>query len=209
MLRILLADDHEIFREALQVLLEREGLDVVAGAADGREAVRLAQQLQPDFAILDLAMPMLNGLDAAGEIRRAVPKIRIILLTMYDDTPHVRQALDAGINGYVLKTQARRDLLQAIAAVTQGGRYLSPGISQAVADAYASSGRRGPDVLTPRERQVLQLITEGKPTKEIAYLLGIAFKTAESHRIRIIHKLGVQNTAHLVRYAMEHGLVQS
>ena len=206
--RILLADDHPIVREGLRALLEREGFDVQAEAADGREAVRLARDLSPHVALLDLVMPLLNGLDAAREIRRASPRTKRILLTMYTEDSYVIEAIRAGINGYVLKTQAVADLAQATREVCQGRVYLSPGISRTVIEAYIDRTEPPPDPLSRREREVLQLVAEGKTSKEIAHLLGVTTKTAEVHRVRIMKKLGIQGTAALVRYAIRRGLVR-
>ncbi len=207
-LRILLADDHLIFRQSLKGLLEREGFQIIGEAADGQEAVRRARDLSPDVAVLDLAMPLLNGLDAAREIVRASPRTRPILLTMHTEDPYVMEALRAGIKGYVLKTQPSTDLVQAIQEVSRGRIYLSPGISRTVVDAYLAKTELPPDPLSPREREVLQLVAEGKTTKEIARLLGVSVKTAENHRTRIMAKLDIHETAGLVRYAIRHGIIQ-
>jgi len=207
-LRILLADDHQIVRQGLKALLEREGFDVAAEASDGLEAVRLARDLQPDVAVLDIGMPLLNGLDAARQVLQASSRTRAILLTMHAEDHYVLEAVRAGVTGYVLKTQAAGDLVQAIREVAGGAIYLSPGVSQAVVQAYRAKSDLPPDPLTPRERQVLQLIAEGKRTKEIAALLGVSVKTAESHRTRLMEKLNIHETASLVRYALQRGLIQ-
>ena len=207
-LRILLADDHLIFRQSLKGLLEREGFQIIGEAADGQEAVRRVRDLSPDVAVLDLAMPLLNGLDAAREIVRASPRTRPILLTMHTEDPYVMEALRAGIKGYVLKTQPSTDLVQAIQEVSRGRIYLSPGNSRTVVDAYLAKTELPPDPLSPREREVLQLVAEGKTTKEIARLLGVSVKTAENHRTRIMAKLDIHETAGLVRYAIRHGIIQ-
>ncbi|MBI2884308.1 MAG: response regulator transcription factor [Candidatus Methylomirabilis oxyfera] len=206
--RVLLADDHLIVRQGCKALLEREGFEVIAEASDGQEAVRLAESLRPDVAVLDLAMPLMNGLEASQEILRASPRTRSVLLTMYTDDHYVIQALRAGIRGYVVKTQAPSDLVQAIQEATKGAIYLSPTISRAVVDAYLAKTELPPDPLTPRERQVLQLVAEGKTAKEAAELLGISVKTVESHRTRIKEKLDIHETAGLVRYAIRQGLIQ-
>jgi two-component system response regulator NreC len=207
-LRVLLADDHAVVRQGLKALLEREGLQVVGEASDGHEAVRLAQTLAPDVAVLDLSMPLLNGLDAAAAIQAATPRTRTILLTMYTEDHQVVKALQVGIRGYVVKTQATEDVVRAIREVSRGRVYLSPGISQVVVEGYLSKAETPPDPLTPRERQALQLIAEGKTTKEVAALLGLTVKTAESYRSRIMQKLDIHATAGLVRYAIRRGIIE-
>jgi two-component system, NarL family, response regulator NreC len=207
-LRILLADDHQIVRQGLKGLLEREEFEVVGDAADGREAVRLAQELSPDVAVLDFTMPVLNGLDAAREILRACPRTGVILLTMHTEDERVVGALRAGIRGYVLKTQAAEELAQAIQEVSRGGTFLSPRVSRVVVDAYLAKTDLPADPLTPRERQVLQLVAEGKTTKEVAAELGLTTKTAESYRSKIMEKLDIHDTAGLVRYAIRQGLIE-
>lgn len=204
--RVLLADDHQIVREGLRSLLEKAGHSVVAEAANGREALGLARSMTPDIAVLDMSMPLLNGLDAAHEIRRAVPGIKTILLTMYNDKSYVLKALRGGARGYVLKTQASVDLIRAIQEIMRGEVYISPGVAASVVDAYLGKSDEESDPLTPRERQILQLVAEGKTTKEIARLLNVSFKTAESHRNRIMKKLGVHNVTGLVHYAIRSGL---
>lgn len=207
-LQILLADDHLIVRQGLKALLEREGFEVVGEASDGHEAVRVAQALRPDVAVLDLAMPVLNGLDAARKIMQASPRTKSILLTMHTEDQYVLEAVKTGITGYILKTQAAAELVKAIQEVARGMVYLSPSISRAVVQAYLAKTELPPDPLTPREREVLQLVAEGKTTKEIAQLLGVSVKTVESHRTRIMEKLDMHGTASLVRYAIRQGLIQ-
>src|SRR6184192_3973826 len=187
--RILLADDHEIVRQGLRLLLQREGFEVIGEAANGQEAIRVARESCPDVAVLDYAMPLLNGFDAAREILQACPRAKAILLTMHTEDHYVLEALRAGVKGYVVKTQAAADLVRAIHEVQRGMVYLSPGVSQTVVQAYLTKSDIPPDPLSPREREVLQLIAEGKTTKEVAGLLGISFKTAESHRMRIMRKV--------------------
>ena len=208
--RILLADDHQIVRQGLKTLLEREGLAVVAEVADGQAAVRVSRAHCPDVAVLDFGMPLLNGLGAAREILRACPRAQVILLTMHKEDRYVLEALQAGVRGYVIKTQATADLVRAIQEVQRGMMYLSPGIPMTVVDAFLtkSESEVSPDQLTARELEVLQLVAEGKSTKEIARLLGIGHKTAESHRTRIMKKTNIHNTAGLVRYAISRGLTQ-
>ena len=206
-MKVLIADDHQIVRQGLRMLLERERFTVVAEAVDGREAVRLAIDLRPDVAILDLTMPLLNGLEAAREVLRERGGTRVILLTMHAEEHQVAIALRAGVRGYVLKTQAAEDLTHAIRAVVAGQTYLSPAISSLVVDAYVSGERPAADPLAPRERQVLQLVAEGKTSKEIAAIMGLSVKTAESYRTRLMEKLEIHQTAGLVRYAIRNGIV--
>jgi len=206
--QVLIADDHPLIRQGLRSLLEKRGFTVVGEAVDGREATQLAQELEPDVAVLDLAMPLLNGLDAAREIIRASRRTKTILVTVHTADQYVLEALQAGVRGYVLKSQATADLVQAVHEVMRGGRYLSPGISEAVVQAYLGKTDLPSDPLTSREREVLQLIAEGKKTKEIAGLLGVSVKTVESHRTRLMEKLDIRQTAGLVRYAIRRGLIQ-
>jgi two-component system response regulator NreC len=207
-IRVVLADNHELVRQGLKALLEREGFDVVGEASDGQEAVRLVPVVRPDVAIIDISMPTLNGLDAARELHRSPQRTRTILLTRHDEDQYVTEALRAGVRGYVLKNQAANDLVHAIQQVCRGEIYLSPSISRTVVEAFLSKTAVPTDPLTSRERQVLQLIGEGKSSKEIATLLGISVKTAESHRTRLMRKLDIHELASLVRYAIRRGLVQ-
>lgn len=206
--RILLADDHLIVREGVRSLLEKAGHEVVAEASDGHEALWLARTLLPDIAVLDMTMPLLNGLDAAHQIHKIVPTIKTILLTMHNEKGYVLRALREGLRGYVLKSQASEDLIRAIQEVMHGDIYISPSVAGAVVEAYLGKDDIDSDPLTPRERQILQLVAEGKTTKEIASLLNVSFKTAESHRNRIMKKLDIRNTTGLVRYAIRSGLVR-
>src|SRR2546427_6104829 len=207
--RVILADDHTLVRQGLKSLLEREGIQVVGEASDGQEAIVIATKLMPDVAIIDISMPILNGLDAARAVRKACPKTKTILLTRHDEDQYVTEALRAGVKGYVLKHQAANDLVHAIHQVCRGGVYLSPSISRAVVEAYLSKTELPSDRPSSRERQVLQLVGEGKSTKEVAALLGISVKTAESHRSRVMQKLDIHETASLVRYAIRRGLIQA
>jgi DNA-binding NarL/FixJ family response regulator len=207
-IRVVLADDHELVRQGLKALLEREGFQVVGEASNGQEAIRLVPNVRPDVAILDISMPILNGLDAARELKKSSQTTRTILLTRHDEDQYVTEALRSGVKGYVLKNQAATDLVHAIQQVCRGGIYLSPGISQTVVEAFLSKTSLPTDPLTSRERQVLQLVGEGKSSKEIAALLGISVKTAESHRTRLMRKLDIHELASLVRYAIRRGLVQ-
>ena len=208
-LRILIADDHAIVRQGFRALLEREGFDVVGEAVDGQEAVRLAGVLKPDVAVLDVSMPLLNGLEAGREIQRAHKDTQVVLLTMRAEDHLMAAALRGGIRAYVLKSQAADELVTAIRAVVRHQIYLSPGISKFVVDAYVNGESAPVDPLAPRERQVLQLVAEGKTSKEIAMVLGLSPKTAESYRARVMEKLDIHETAGLVRYAIRQGIVQA
>jgi two-component system, NarL family, response regulator NreC len=208
-LRVLIADDHVVVRQGIRALLERAGFDVVGEAGDGQEAIRLAEKCQPDAALLDVAMPILNGIDAAREIVRVSPRTKTILLTMYAEDRHVLDGLRAGVSGVVVKSRAFDEVLRAIQTVSQGYTYLSPDASTVVAKSFLATHDAAEPHLPPRERQVLQLVAEGKTTKEIASLLGISVKTAESHRMKIMERLGIHDTAGLVRYAIREGLIQA
>jgi DNA-binding NarL/FixJ family response regulator len=207
-IRVVLADNHILVRQGIKSLLEREGFQIVGEAGDGQELVRIAEELQPEVAVLDIGMPLMNGLVAARELKRVCPKTKTILLTRHDEDQYVIEALRAGIRGYVLKNQAATDLVHALQQVCRGQVYLSPGISRVVVDAYLSKSSVPDDPLSAREHEVLQLIAEGKSTKDVAALLGISVKTAESHRSRLMQKLDIHETASLVRYAVRRGLVQ-
>jgi len=205
---VVLADDHLLVRQGIRVLLEREKFQILGEAADGLEAIRLAQQHQPDVMILDLAMPNLNGISAAGEIRKVSPRTKTILLTMHTEEHYILEALRAGVKGCVWKSQAADQLLQAIRDVCAGGVYLSPMVSGALVQAYLAKTELPNDPLTPREQQVLQLIAEEKTTKEVAIILGVTVKTAESHRTKLMEKLDIHSAAGLVRYAIRRGVVE-
>jgi DNA-binding NarL/FixJ family response regulator len=204
--RILLAEDHVMLRQGLRTFLEQAGMAVIGEAGDGQEALRIAHEQHPDVAVLDIGMPYLNGLETARRLREALPQTKIVLLTMHTEDPYVLEAIQAGAVGYVLKTQAMLDLVQAIQNVLQGQIYLSPRISRALVTAYLTRSDLPPDPLTSREREVLQLIAEGETTKEIAWRLKLSAKTVESHRIRLMRKLDIHETATLVRYAIRRGL---
>ena len=207
-IRVVLADNHELLRQGLKALLEREGIQVIGEAADGQEAIRLVTDLSPDIVILDISMPLLNGLNVSRELNKSSQKTKTIVLTRHQEDQYVTEALRVGVRGYVLKSQAATDLLTAIRQVHSGGVYLCPGISRAVVDAFLSKADLSADPLTSREHQVLQLVVEGHSSKDVARLLGISPKTAESHRMRLMRKLNIHETASLVRYAIRHGYVQ-
>jgi two-component system, NarL family, response regulator NreC len=206
--QVLLADDHQVVRESLRALLEREGYKIVGEASNGQEAVKLAETARPDIAVLDISMAALNGLDAAVEIQKVSPRTKTIFLTVHDEDPYLLNALRAGARGYVIKTHAAQELLRAIREASRGGVYLSPDVSRAVVQAYQNKTELASEPLSPRERQVLQLIAEGKTTKEVAADLNISVKTAETHRTRIMEKLDIHETASLVRYAIRRGMIQ-
>ena len=206
-IRLVLADDHVLVRQGLKTLLQSAGFVVAGEAADGREAVRLVRSENPDVAVLDISMPQFNGLNAALELARLCPRVKLVVLTQHDEPQYVTEALRCGVRGYVLKSQAARDLVQAIEGVCRGEVYLSPGVASAVAEAYLAPQHTA--ALSVRERQVLQLIAEGHSTKAIAVRLAISAKTVESHRSKLMQKLDIHDTASLVRYAIRHGVTQA
>jgi DNA-binding NarL/FixJ family response regulator len=206
--RVLLADDHVVVRDGLKNLLLQAGFEVAAEASNGREAVDWAVKLCPDVALIDISMPLLNGIDAARQIFAASPRTKTILLTMHNDEQYALEALRAGVKGYVLKTQAAADLVHAVRSVLQGNVYLSPGISESVVKAALAINAGVLDPLTQREREVLQLIAEGKSNKEISQQLNMSVRTVESHRSNLMKKLDIHEIAGLVRYAIKIGLIQ-
>lgn len=212
-LRILIADDHEVARGGIRSLLEgHEGWEVCGEARDGREAVELAGQLQPDILLLDIGMPNLNGLDAARQILAAMPEARILILTIHDSEFVVREVLAAGARGFVLKSDAGRDLVAAVEALQNRRSFFTPKISQMMLDGYLRPSQENEmsvqTVLTPREREVLQLVAEGKSTKEVATMLKLSVKTAETHRTNLMRKLNLHSVADLTLYAVRNGIVQ-
>lgn len=215
MIRILIADDHGIVRTGLKLLLERmEGIQVVGEAADGREAVRRAKELQPDVVIMDIGMPLLNGLDAAGQILRENERIGVIILSMYTDESYIVRALDAGAKGYLLKDNADDDVERAIRSVAIGRPFFSPSIARALLEDYVRLMRErriqdSYDLLTEREREVLQLLAEGKSNKEAATILNLSPYTVESHRQNLMQKIGLHNTAEIVLYGVRKGIISA
>ena len=205
---VVIADDHPIVREGVRKLLDSQEFRIVGEASDGLNTVSLVEELRPDVVVLDLAMPTLNGAGAAREIAKVSPRTKVVLLTMYTEERHILGALRAGVKGCVSKTQAPEHLLQAIREVRAGGVYLSPTISGVVVQGYLAKTELPDEPLTSRERQVLQLIAEGNTTKQIAVLLGVSVRTAESHRSTLMEKLDLHSTAELVRYAIRRGVVQ-
>jgi len=202
--RVLIADDHALVREGISILISRGGFTVVAEASNGQEALKQASRYQPDMAVLDMNMPIMNGLETAQELRRLSPHTKSIVLSLHADADNVLAAMRAGIKGYVLKSQSVVELLQALNDVSTGGFYLSPGVSGVVVDAVRTKSSLTDDPLTGRERQVLKLVAEGYSTKECANILGVSVKTADSHRTRLMRKLSIHGTAGLVRYAVRH-----
>ncbi len=210
-IKILLADDHAVLRESLQhILSEEEGIEVLAEAENGREAVQIALESDIDIILMDINMPELNGIDAAKQILRDKPAVKIIILSMYSDHPYVDSALKAGVTGYILKNSAITEVVTAIRAVSHGRLYLSPEITGILVDDYihysSSEEMISTSPLSLREREVLQLLAEGKTTKVIAGLLSISEKTAEVHRKKIMEKLNLHSIAELTKYAIREGI---
>ncbi len=206
--RILLADDHGVVRNGFRMILAAQlDMEVVGEASNGREAVELAGRLMPDVVVMDVTMPELNGIEAARQIVKAVPKARVLALSMQKDSVYVREMLRAGAKGYLLKDSTEKDLLAAVRAVAQGKGWLSPEVSGAVLEDYRKHVTNPIDLLTPREREVLQLIAESRTNKEIASSLGLSIYTVEAHRGRIMEKLNLHTIGELVRFAVRNGLI--
>ena len=213
-IKVLLADDHTLVRAGLRTLIEGfEGFRVVAETSDGREAVRLIRQLQPDIALIDISMPGLNGLDATALISRETPDTRVVILSMHTAETYVLEALRAGAAGYVVKDAAVDEMERALRAVQKGERWLSPSVSRHLLDEYLRLVRGQPiagsgmEALTPRQREILQLIAEGHSTREIADRLAISIKTVETHRAQIMERLSIRDVAGLTRFALRAGLI--
>jgi DNA-binding NarL/FixJ family response regulator len=212
--RILVADDHQVVRTGLRALLEsKSGWQVCAEAANGREAVEKAGQLKPDVAVLDIGMPLLNGVEATRQIRKLSPQTEILILTMHDSELLIQEVLGAGALGYILKDDADRNLVAAVDALRRHKPYLSSRVSESVSNPASADGTAfnpsSRSRLTPREREVLQLLAEGKSNKEVAAILGISVKTAETHRANIMLKLDFHSVTELVRYAVRNKIIQS
>lgn len=210
-IRIILADDHRIIRDGIRVLLAGlDGMEVIADVGDGRTAVKLAAELKPDVIVMDIGMPDLNGMEATRQIKAEVPGVQVIALSMHRDVRFVSEMLRAGASGYLLKESAFEELARAIQAVTRHETYLSPSISGVVVQDYVSrlgeARPAGSAALTPREREVLQLISEGHSSKEVAFRLHVSLKTVETHRHQIMSKLGLRSVAELTKYALREGL---
>ena len=212
-LGILLADDHTLMRQGLRKILEeRSDWEVVAEAGDGREAVRLALEHKPDVAVLDIAMPLLNGIEATSQITRRAPEVRVLILSMYSDEAYILQVLQAGAKGYLLKDSADADLIRAVTAVGKGKSFFSPAVAKVMLDDYVRHlAERGItdryDSLSEREREIFQLIAEGHSNKEMAELLSLSVSTVETHRAHIMEKLDVHSTAEIVLYAVRKGVI--
>lgn len=215
-LRILIADDHEVVRRGLSALLQaQEGWEICGEASDGREAVEKAKLLKPDFVILDIGMPNLNGLAATRQLIQHDPNFKIIVLTITDSDHVIREALDAGARGFVLKSDAVRDLVSAIDALQRGQMFFTPRVNELVLAGFLEKGTVSPrgapprfPSLTPREREVIQLLAEGKSSKEVASVLNLSTKTAETHRSNIMRKLGFHSIRDLVLYAVKNNIIQ-
>ncbi len=212
-IKVLLADDHGVVRKGLRFLIEHEdGMSVCGEAADGREAVRLARELEPNVVVMDIAMPQLNGIDATAQIVRALPSANVLVLSMHGDESYLLRVLEAGARGYLLKDTAEEDLLRAIRVVASGKPFFSPAIAQTLLEDYVRTlQQRGQQdsysLLTEREREVLQLLAEGRSNKEVASLLDLSVYTVETHRTRIMQKLNLHNTAELVLYAVRKKII--
>jgi len=207
-IRILLADDHAVVRQGFKMILAAQpDMEIVGEAGNGREALDLAGQLQPDVIVMDVAMPELNGIEATRRVADLSPRSRVLALSMHKDSVYVREILRAGARGYLLKDSIASDLLAAVRAVSRGEGYLSPGVSDAVLNDYRRHVTDPIDLLTSREREVLQMIAEGKTNKEVATVLNLSVYTVDAHRGRIMEKLNVHSVTDLVRFAVRCGLV--
>jgi two-component system, NarL family, response regulator NreC len=212
--KVLIADDHGVVRKGLRLLLEQYAeIEVVGEAANGREAVRLATELSPNVILMDVAMPLLNGIDAAEQIRKANDQIGVVMLTMHADEGYLLRALNAGVRGYLLKESAEEDLLRAVQAVSRGKPFFSPAITHTLLEDYMRVLKEDGlsdsfELLTTREREVLQLLAEGKTNKEVASILDVSLYTIESHRTNLMQKLNLHNTAEIVLYAVRKNLVR-
>jgi len=211
--RIVLADDHTVVRKGLRLLLESvPQFQVVSDAADGRQAVALAEEQRPDVVVMDIAMPILNGLEAARQISAKLPQTAIVFLSMHSDEAYVSKALKAGARAYLLKDSAENDLINAVEAVSEGKSFFSPAVSKVLAEDYMRQMREHGvddsfDLLTTREREILQLFAEGKSNKEVANLLNLSLYTVETHRGNIFQKLNLHSTADLILYAVRKGVI--
>lgn len=207
-IRILLADDHAVVRQGFKMILaEQADMEIVGEAGNGREAVALAESLKPDIVVMDVAMPELNGIEATRRMAEAAPHARVVALSMHKDSVYVREILRAGARGYLLKDSVAGDLVSAVRAVARGEGYISPAVSNAVLDDYRRHVTNPIDTLTSREREVLQMLAEGKTNKEIATILNLSVYTVDAHRGRIMEKLNLHSINEMVRFAVRNGLI--
>src|SRR6201987_5023457 len=212
-IRILLADDHQLMRSGIRLMLERESdLSVVGEASDGREAVALAKSLRPDVVVMDIGMANLNGIEAAQQVTQNRPEVAIVMLSMHSDESYVLRALKAGARGYLLKDSAEADLIKAVHAVAGGKSFFSPAVSKVLLDDYVRKLKRSGaedayDLLTPREREILQLVAEGKSNKDVANLLNLSVYTVETHRSNIMEKLHLKGIPELILFAVRKGII--
>jgi len=217
-LRVVVADDHEVVRKGLRSILEEQpGWEVTGEASDGREAVDKVKSLRPDVSVVDVGMPGLNGLEATRQMLRNDPQTRVLILTMHESDPLIREVLDAGARGYLLKSDASRDLVSAVDAIRKNKTYFTARVAQMVLDGYLDKKPRAAAVesdvptsrLTPRQREIVQLLAEGKSSKEVAVALGLSVKTAETHRANIMRRLNCHSVSELVRYAIRNNIIQA
>jgi len=209
--RVVLADDHKILRQSLVILLQQEvDIEVVGEAGNGQEAIEEVLRLRPDIAILDISLPQLSGLDVAARLRQEAPEVRVIILTMHRSEEFVARAYREKVQGYVLKDNALEELLKAIRVVREGGTYISPDIAGTVVAGFVEhySQGRGPEPISPREREIVELLAEGHSNREIADLLSLSLKTVETHRANIMHKLGLRSIRDIVLYAVRNHIIE-
>jgi DNA-binding NarL/FixJ family response regulator len=216
-LRVLVADDHEVVRKGLRSIVEEQpGWELAGEASDGREAVDKARALRPDVAVVDVSMPGLNGLEATRQMLRHDAETKVLILTMHESDPLIREVLDAGARGYLLKSDASRDLVTAVEAIRRNKTYFTARVAQIVLDGYLDKKQRSTPAtdspasrLTPRQREIVQLLAEGKSSKEVAVALGLSVKTAETHRANIMRRLECHSVSELVRYAIRNNIIEA
>jgi len=215
-LKVLLADDHEIVRKGLRSMLEAQrDCEVVGEAGDGRQAVAMTKELKPDVVILDISMPLLNGMEATRQILKDRPQTKVLVLTMHESDPLIREVLDAGARGYILKTDAGRDLVTAVESLRRNKTFFTSRVSQMILDGFLKGDTRPQEAeqrgirLTPRQREIVQLLAEGKSSKEVAVVLNLSVKTAETHRANIMRKLDCHSVSEVVRYAIRNQIIEA